>query len=158
MAVPQKPYFRRVLLINKRFQLTFLGYILGMIVLTIGIIYGSNFYFFWMFKKMGISMQLPSDHVFFSFLEAQQTQMNYVFALTGVLVSASMCLLGLFLSHRVAGPLYRLCSHLKKISADGSVEEVKFREGDFFPEVADAFNEHLRRIGKSKNVRDRESA
>jgi hypothetical protein len=40
----------------------------------------------------------------------------------------------------VAGPLYRLRKHLSAVARGETHSDVRFRKGDFFPEVADAYN------------------
>lgn len=49
-------------------------------------------------------------------------------------------------SHRIAGPLYRLQSHLKAVAAGGPPVDVKFRDGDLYQELAVACNELMARL------------
>lgn len=135
---------RKTLLINRKFQLTFLGYMLIMAAVTIAIIYASNTYFFWMFVELGQSMNLPADHAFFQFLTEQRNSMNWVFLVTALIVMGAMIVGGLILSHRVAGPLHRLDRHMKKVARGSETHEVRFRKGDFFQELARSYNEQLR--------------
>jgi hypothetical protein len=46
----------------------------------------------------------------------------------------------IFLSHKIAGPMYKLTSHLEGIRKGGEVKPVFFRSGDYFHEVADEVN------------------
>jgi hypothetical protein len=143
MSVKQTINLRKVMLINPRFQLFFLGFMVVVAALVLGVIYGANAYFFWKFQRYGEAMHLSSDHMFFSFLNQQRTLMNQVFAVTAVVISAMAGILGLVISHRIAGPLYRLTKHLKEAAMTGTYRPVKFREGDFFPEVAEAYNAQI---------------
>ena len=53
------------------------------------------------------------------------------------------CLLGFFLSHKVAGPLYKLKTSMDLIK-EGKIEQrVQFRSGDEFQGVATSFNEMM---------------
>jgi hypothetical protein len=47
----------------------------------------------------------------------------------------------LFISNKIAGPFYRLTQMLNR--ADPYVKNIKFRPGDFFPEVAEALSRYL---------------
>jgi hypothetical protein len=49
----------------------------------------------------------------------------------------------IFMSHKVAGPMYKLQNHLTNIKNGGEVKPVFFRDGDNFPEVAEEVNEVL---------------
>ncbi|RJP61685.1 MAG: HAMP domain-containing protein [Candidatus Auribacter fodinae] len=48
--------------------------------------------------------------------------------------------LSLFASHRIAGPIFRLNSSLKKLTKGELKERVSFRKNDYFQEVAANFN------------------
>ncbi len=45
-----------------------------------------------------------------------------------------------FISHKIAGPMYKLINHLRQIRESDQVEDIHFREGDQFPEVAHEIN------------------
>jgi len=129
---------RKVLLINPRFQLTFLGFTAALAGLVIATIYGANFYFFTKFYRLGVELKLPTDHVFFQFLHQQKNTMMTVFGVTSAVVFVTLTVLGLVFSHRIAGPLYRMQRHLQETA--GRPKPVQFRKRDFFPELADAYN------------------
>jgi hypothetical protein len=135
---------RRTFLINPRFQLSFMAYTVGMSALIIAIFYCANVYFFWKFNNSGVQLGLPPDHVYFQFLAEQKFKMNLVFGVTSTIAFAALGVWGLFLSHRVAGPVYRLCKHARDLVSGKDVGEVSFRKKDYFPELADAFNEQFR--------------
>ncbi len=56
---------------------------------------------------------------------------------------------GIWFSHRVAGPLHRLQRHMADISEGKTVSDLKFREGDYFPELADQFNKQHNELVKT---------
>lgn len=137
---------RKILLINPRFQITFMAYMLVMAALTIGVFFVANSYFFWHFKQIGKELSLPADHVFFQFLFEQEHTMNLVFLITSAVSSVFLILGGLVLSHRVAGPIYRITRHMKDYAEGKHPGPARFRDGDFFLELADAFNEHIETV------------
>lgn len=76
--------------------------------------------------------------------------MNYVFLGVGLANVLVLVLGGIVLSHRVAGPLYRLNVHMKEIAEGKTQGKVKFRNKDFFLELADSFNEQLAYLQKEQ--------
>jgi methyl-accepting chemotaxis protein len=60
-----------------------------------------------------------------------------------VLLSLVVIFLGLFISHRIAGPLHRLNNFMLDIAAGNAVPELRFRDNDAFPHLAESFNKCL---------------
>jgi hypothetical protein len=59
------------------------------------------------------------------------------------------------LSHRFAGPIYRLRSVIKGMAEGEPFRPVKFREMDFWQDLADDFNTMIERVGsQSSEARD----
>jgi hypothetical protein len=131
---------RKNFLINPKFQLSFLAYTLGVSMLTIGFFYAADAYFFWKFHQLGQGLGLPSNHVFFQFLDEQRATKNTYYAIAAGVTVSFLTIWGMLLSHRVAGPLYRLRKHATSVAQGETMSDVRFRKGDFFQEVADAYN------------------
>ena len=131
---------RKNFLINPRFQLSFLAYTLGVSILTIAFFYAADAYFFWKFHQLGQGLGLPSNHVFFQFLDEQHSTKNTYYGIAAAVSLVFLTIWGLLLSHRVAGPLYRLRKHLHSVAQGETFSDVRFRKGDYFVEVADAYN------------------
>ena len=154
---------RRIYLINPKFQLRVIGFSVFVALIIVGIFYGANQYFFWNFTQHGIALGLPSDHVYFQFLNEQSKMMDIIFGATALLAFAVLSLAGLIMSHRVAGPMYRLHRHMSDIAEGKTVGDVKFRDKDYFQEVAAAFNLQLARfrnhpsVEKTERETDRET-
>ena len=58
----------------------------------------------------------------------------------------------LVLSHRIAGPVYRLIDAMERVCQGGTDFRVKLREKDFLPEAADKFNEMLGVIERRSSI------
>jgi hypothetical protein len=75
-------------------------------------------------------------------------------AMLGVLL---VCLLPYFvydslkLSNRFAGPMLRLHRAIRALSQGETVAPVRFRQGDFWPEVAEDFNGMVNRWGANRD-------
>lgn len=157
-APVQAPRSNRRLLINPRFQLTFLGWSFLMLAVTTGTFYAGIQYFFQKFMQIAQAAGLPADHTVFQFLNAQKMQMDQIFILTAVAAGVVLFFGAIYLSHRVAGPVFRLVDHLEKMAAGETVEDVKFRKNDFFPELARACNQQFELFRKFRKKATRKIA
>jgi sensor histidine kinase YesM len=137
---------RKVVFINPRFQGFFLGFMLGMNAIVLGIVYLSQVYFFSEFERMGVTLGLPPDHALFRFMAEQRFTLNQIFAVVAGVSFVFSTFFALVVSHRIAGPLYRLKGHMIRVALGATRSEVHFRDGDFFPEIARAYNLQLRRL------------
>ena len=95
--------------------------------------YAADAYFFWKFHQLGQGLGLPSNHVFFQFLDEQHATKNIYYGVAAGVSVSFLTIWGLLLSHRVAGPLYRLSKHLNSVAHGETFSDVRFRKGDFFP-------------------------
>ena len=129
-------------LINPVFQLKMI--ILGILILLAAfiIIYFSNLYFFQNFKDLGVEVGLKADHTFFKFLYIQEKRMFYLFIITYTIMAGFIFILILFLSHKIAGPLYRFRIHMREAQKKVLVDQknLSFRKGDFFIELEEEYN------------------
>ncbi len=134
---------RRKFLINPRFQLFFMGFIGALSVISIGSIYLANLYFFAKFRNYGTSMSLPPEHVFFSFLKQEEADMKRIFLATALEMFVLITIFGLIVSHRIAGPIYRLTQHLRETARTRIYKPIYFRKGDLFQEISEAYNSQV---------------
>ena len=138
---------RRVLLINPKFQLTFLAYMLIIAATVILVLFASNLYFFKRCYDGAVAMGLSADHEYFGFIDSQKTTMMWIFLAAAGVTFVNLLFWGMYLSHRVAGPIYRLTRYVEDI-ADGKIKgELSFRKKDYFPELADAINRFVKKLG-----------
>lgn len=138
------PLRRRKFIVNTGFQFPFIFRMVVINLLTMGVLFLGLYVIFYRFNFLGDEMGLESGHRYYSFVREQFFMVGALFF--GAAVSSSIVLgvYGVFLSHRIAGPLENLKIRFKKIS-DAAPEEckTKFRRDDFFHDLAEAYNEHL---------------
>jgi len=138
---------RKNYLINPKFQLSFILFSILTSFFGMAVFYGAIKYFFWTFKNMGKEVGIPENHIFFTFLDDQSTKMNYIFIISAFVFFLISLIGSLLLSHKVAGPIYRLTKYLKESSKESQTPEelskLQFRKGDFFLELQDAFNDFI---------------
>ena len=140
-----KRYFgaRRNLLINPKFQLRFVFENLITAMVVVGVFYAANFYFFWEIARNAKAAGLPADHIFFEFIDSQNSLMTNIFFVAAIFLVLLIAIRGILLSHRIAGPLYRLNKHMRQIADGQTKDAVHFRKKDFFAELADSYNDQL---------------
>ena len=131
---------RKKYVINPKFQYFMVGFALFQSFVTVGIMYALNRHFFTKFKELGQSANIPGNHIYFQFLNEQQNYMEHALLIVGFLIGAWLTFSVLLLSHRIAGPIYRLTKHMNEISNGKEITDVHFRKKDFFAELAHTFN------------------
>ena len=62
------------------------------------------------------------------------------------------CVVGLFFSHKLAGPIYRFKLELQRIVDGKDYRKVSLRDGDDFQDVADSLNRALDEVSQRENV------
>jgi hypothetical protein len=128
-------------LINPAFQYKFMLSLSFASVLSMSVLYAAQTYFFQYFLDKAQSVNLPPNHVFYHLLQEQQHVMGQIFIVTTIFISSILFLWGLFYSHRIAGPMFRINRDLREAALNGqSLTTLKTRDNDFFPEVPEAIN------------------
>jgi hypothetical protein len=139
---------RSTFLINPRFQLSFFGFFAVLCGLLCTCLYLAIYFFFRKFTYAAETLNLSKDHMIFVYLSQQEFYLRMIFISTA-LVGLSLVFMGAFyLSHRVAGPMLRLRTSLDAMAKEGRLREIRFRQGDYFTEVAESFNELVKKIGE----------
>jgi len=127
-------------LINPSFQITFVIYFLIIGIISLMIFYSSNLYFFKTLTNEGLQLDLPADHVYFELLVSQKHLMNKIFLTTSVIFFTLISLLGIFISHHIAGPIHKMTKKINSFNGIDDLCEIQFRKRDFFKELAESFN------------------
>lgn len=143
MKNTQKRFVRNIL-INKNFQLKFLG-LLALVffvnaLLTVVIIQLKFAHIKGQVTSLGGAALRP----ILRFVEAQQNEILILtLSVTGLNILIFF-VFGLWLSHKIAGPMKRFSDYLIEVKASNHKKNsypLKFRDGDFFCELADNYNE-----------------
>ena len=112
----------------------------GLAIAVLGALQLAHIWFFQRLRNQAQAAGLQSDHVYFQFIRDRQAELNFISGLTFLLVLCIVFVVGLILSHRVAGPMHRLKKHFEMQAATELLSPVAFRNGDYFQEVAEAYN------------------
>ena len=68
------------------------------------------------------------------------------FAVTFILVGLATIIVTLFVSHKIAGPLYRLKKAMQELGEGNLSAEVKLRDSDALKDIAEAFNHMAKKV------------
>lgn len=88
-------------------------------------------------KNPNMESMLPSKNNFLVFL-----------GLIQILFFSLVFILFIFLTHKIAGPMYKLKNHLQNIREGGDFRPLTFRKGDYFPDVAEEVSLFLETIAE----------
>lgn len=145
MSKPNKGisrFFGR-LMVNSKAQWTFLLYVLAMVLLVLAIV--------------ALLIYSPISPVFRGEGEFNPV-MTAIFVGALLLAWVLSVLVGFFVSNMMFGPLKRLNDHMRRVARGETSSEIYFRKGDYFSELAEAFNMVLARIKKEQGVSANEPA
>lgn len=139
---------RSQILINKPFQLRFslfvCSWIFGLSIIYPVLIYKLYDFFF---RYMSADPNGPQIAI----LKSSRNQMLILLLVLELVFLAVTFLISLYLSHRIAGPLYKLDKYMK-LAGQGNLEPVSFRKKDFFKELESGFNEMLLGVRSGSRV------
>lgn len=132
---------KRNFLIYPSFQIKLIFFFILINFINLIIFFMANRYFFMVFEGKGQALGIPSSHIFFRFIESLKTDMNIIFIFSASLTLVLVLIGGLIISHKAAGPIYRLLLELKGMKESKSLNKISFRSGDYLKEVEVNFNE-----------------
>jgi methyl-accepting chemotaxis protein len=133
---------RKHFLINKQFQIRFMMYSFALVAIVAIVIGYSGFYFIQSLLEEAERVGAGSGGPFIEYLQGVRTKLVTINVIAVVALGIMIVSLSLLLSHRVAGPIHHLITYLREKKVGGQSGPLKFRESDFFPELAEAINEY----------------
>lgn len=132
-----KPKFKRKqYLVAKKFQLKYVGLILLLMFLTAALCSYVVYYTSMILFAEKLANVYPQGR-----LVAIVRLVNLRIMLSAILVSPLVALIGLFLSHRIAGPIFRMENLIGRLAAgDLTGGKLVLRQGDELVALADKMN------------------
>ena len=131
---------RRIFLINKKFQLRFSLFVCSWIF-ALSLIYPLIIRD--LFEQvLQLSAKDPMGPSIAA-LEERRTQFMTVLITAQAVFLGVTFMITIFVSHRIAGPLYKLGRFFKDASAGNLREELRFRKHDHFKNLADEYNQMI---------------
>lgn len=150
MGKPKK-IKRRQYLIKTRFQLKYVGLILLFMFAVAWVAGYTVYYTGWLLMGEKLANVYPQGR-----LVAIMRTINVTLILRLILIAPLVALLAVFLSHKVAGPLYRIERFLRLVAAGDLSTKLRLRKGDELQDLAEALNEMTddlkNRVNKLKGI------
>lgn len=136
---------RRIVLINKPFQFRFALYVVSWIS-ALSVIYPLLIFnlYEWFHRYLSADPNGPR----IPFLEESRKDVILWLILMQGFFMAMTFLLSLFLSHRIAGPVYKIGKAMHD-ARNGNLEKITFRGSDHFKELATEYNHFIESIQDS---------
>lgn len=139
-------YKRANFLINKRFQLKFAFFVCSWIF-ALSMIYPIIIYnLFEYFMKLASDPTVRAQSLTPERVKMIENQVLFLLGLLQLLFLAITFMLSIFLSHRIAGPLYKLRRSLEEIARGNFDLRITFRKNDHFMELQDTFNDMVQHL------------
>jgi methyl-accepting chemotaxis protein len=131
------PYSRRIFLINKKFQLRFSLYVCSWLF-ALSIIYPMIIYnlYEYLIHYATLDPRGPA----LTQLQTSKSQVVWYLVLLQALFLSVTFLISILLSHRIAGPLYKLGKFFREVRNGNLNDDLKFRKNDHFQELVEDYN------------------
>ena len=136
---------RTKFLIGPKLQAKFLmAFIFSNFLVALGFLY-SAIRFIDVFQLRATEVGIPDGHFFYLFL-AEQKQTLLLLTFLGIIFTLAITtLLTLYLSHKIAGPVYRIEYDLTEMFKTNQFKEIKIRQGDDLQEVVTLINKLIKK-------------
>jgi sensor histidine kinase YesM len=123
----------RNILIDPDFQLRLMSYFVGLFVITTLSLYSTTYLFFYKLVQKGMRVGIPAGHVFYKFLEEQKSELDWLFVGLALFNLVLLLGVGFIISHRIAGPIYKLKNYLSGMSSQSG--PFSLRKKDFLKDL-----------------------
>lgn len=138
-------------LILPQFQLTLIVVNILIMTLAFGIIFYQIYISFDQLYAIGRGLRLPENSAFFTLLKNQQNAIEGKLIIAAVISYIFSFVLTILISHRLAGPIYRLKMYFSDMIKQGHTKDLTFRKGDFYSDLPGIVNEGIKNIHKPKS-------
>ena len=137
------PKRRRIFLINKNFQYRFTLYVCSWLIalsLVYPLIINSLFEYFMRYLQADpLGPEIAQ-------IDAIKSEIIAFLAILQATMIGMAVFISIFMSHRIAGPLYKLKKFFEEAAAGNLEQVITFRKGDYFKELATSYNEMMESI------------
>lgn len=130
-------YKRKIYLIDPRFQIKF-SLSICLILFVSSLIYPLTIYDL---MSQFIDFAAKHSNEIASTINQKRQSLVIILILWQLGFTALVFIIGIFFSHKIAGPIYKLKKHLRLIREGKATEDLYFRQGDNFHDLADEINE-----------------
>lgn len=139
-------FFQRKYYLNTPFQLSFISVMVGTGFGSIGVFFLANRFLIQRLLRLCQEAGLGAEHPVTRAIQNHIHTVDVGFFGASLLVILGLFAFSVYFSNKVEGPLSRLKEHMYAVAHGQHKRKISFRKGDYFQEVADAFNELLGRV------------
>ncbi len=136
---------RRKYLVSHKFQLRFAGVILLFMVAIASVSALTIYYYIWMLLGDKLANVYPQAR-----LAGILRSANIKLILNMLLISPFVVLASIILSHRIAGPVYRLKKTLKEVINGNYSQRIHLRKKDELKDLASTINSVINELEKKE--------
>lgn len=134
----KKMLFRKKWVIIPSFQYHFMNRLFIMFVMVVCLFSAQSINYFYEMKKMGVIAGFPDDHTYYAFINKVISNYMTSFTITIVLASLIFYGYGLYMSNKIAGPIFSLNRGLKnRLDGSNPNEPIRVRNDDYFQDLAE---------------------
>jgi len=141
---------RKQYLVNTRLQLTLILGANALAIISALLLITLMYYAQTNVANYVTGLNLTPGHPALQYIADQQRQFERMAVLVVFVQLLVFNVTALLLSHRFAGPLYRLEKHMREVGEGGAPTDVHFRKGDLYQQLADECNKVLARLRSAK--------
>lgn len=136
---------RKKYIVKKKLQYKYLLFVLMAMLIPTLVCGGTLYYFIW----QTVADEIAIPEAIAENLIPALNRVNATIFIVMPLVILLMLVLSVLISHRIAGPVYRLEKELEEINKEEDyTRRIKFRSKDELQEIADGINKLLDNINK----------
>ncbi len=139
-------YKRSIFIINKKFQLKFAFFVCTWIF-ALSMVYPIVIYNIFEFFLNNMQPGATAPTLTPERIKDVQNQIVWVLGALQILFMVITFIISIFLSHRIAGPLYKLRRAMDDVSKGNLDQRITFRKNDHFTELQDSFNDMVQTLG-----------
>ncbi|MFN8369365.1 MAG: hypothetical protein U0T83_01935 [Bacteriovoracaceae bacterium] len=135
---------RSIYLVDKAFQMKFAGFVCTFVLLC-SIVYPLTIYELFNSFIANTANTIPAN-----VMTETRTKLIISLIVYQCGFTAIVFIVSIFQSHKIAGPLYKLKKYFLLLKSGEKVNELHFRKGDNFKELADLFNDAVGHIQETQ--------
>ena len=132
------PFYRRKYIVLPRFQLEVIFYFTGVCSIPL-------FILLWAVHRLTdqvlVEPAAALGAISSEAIARYQNTLNHLFIADSAVLLFFSLLGSFFLTHRIAGPIFRMQRHMKLLNSGKAPGQLRFRKGDYFQELAITLNE-----------------
>lgn len=136
-------------IIYPKFQLTLLIANISVTLITLLVVNYKAHRVFERLYQLGKEINLNDGHPYFNFIstsgELLYINLRWAFGLSLILTIITT----IYISHRIAGPIYNLKQFFTEIVEGAPFRKIKFRKGDYYSELPELINNAIEKIKRN---------